>query len=295
MPFSRHISKFSEYLLKERNYSSRTAEAYRTDVKQFLLFGSAELKKSFVPQAEVLRSWVRHLSKSGITEKSIHRKVSSVRTYASYLFHDNVVDSVIELEVSLPKIKKRIPVYVKEKEIIALLDQLRVEAQDYESWLSCAIVYTFYHTGIRRSELIKLRHSDFNTHTNELKVLGKGNKERIVPLSNEIIVLLTDFLKIKAQEGIESKYIFCNFDEEKLKEKWLYSLINKLLSNTQSNSRSPHVLRHSFATHLLQNGADINAIKELLGHSSLSATQIYAHNDIAKLKEVYKNTHPFSD
>lgn len=287
-----YIEKFYNYLVKERNYSLNTALAYRKDVEQYFLFIS---DSDFVPNASSIRTWVRTLMLEGKTESSVHRKVSSLRTYSKFLHYARYINELPALELQLPKIKKKIPSYIKVKELHLLLTKLEQAAIDYESMLSFAIVSTFYHTGIRRSELINLKHSDFDLFKKELRVLGKGNKERIIPLSSELVRIVDEFIHLKGQHFAGANIFFCIFEDVKLKEKWVYSLVNDLLNHTFGEKKSPHILRHSFATHLLQNGADINAIKELLGHSSLSATQLYAHNDIARLKEVYKDTHPFSD
>ena len=293
--FLRYIKFFSDYLLKERNYSAHTQESYVRDVTQYIAFSAAQEENPEVPNDKSLRKWVRELSKNNIASKSIHRKVSSVKAYARFLAISNVVAEVPSLEVQLPKMKNRLPSYVKVSELSQLLERLENDIIDYPTALEHIIIATFYHTGIRRSELISLTAGNLNIAKAELKVLGKGDKERLIPLTGEILQQIHRFLKIKSENDIDSKYIFCKLGGEKLREKWVYSLIKKLLSSTFVDQKSPHILRHTFATHLLQNGADINAIKELLGHSSLSATQIYAHNDIAQLKRVYKDTHPFSD
>ncbi|MFT4598155.1 MAG: integrase/recombinase XerC [Bacteroidia bacterium] len=293
--FLRYIKSFSDYLLKELNYSVHTYESYVRDVTQYITFSAAQEEYPEVPNAKSLRKWVRELSKNNIASKSIHRKVSSVKAYARFLAISKVVAEVPSLEVQLPKIKNRLPSYVKVSELSQLLERLENDIIDYPTALEHIIIAAFYHTGIRRSELISLTAGDLNIAKAELKVLGKGGKERLIPLTGEILQQIHRFLKIKSENDIDNKYIFCKFGGEKLREKWVYSLIKKLLSSTFVDQKSPHILRHTFATHLLQNGADINAIKELLGHSSLSATQIYAHNDIAQLKRVYKDTHPFSD
>jgi len=293
--FLRYIKSFSDYLLKELNYSVHTHESYVRDVTQYIAFSAAQEENPEVPNDKSLRKWVRELSKNNIASKSIHRKVSSVKAYARFLAISKVVAEVPSLEVQLPKMKNRLPSYVKVSELSQLLERLENDIIDYPTALEHIIIATFYHTGIRRSELISLTAGNLNIAKAELKVLGKGDKERLIPLTGEILQQIHRFLKIKSENDIDSKYIFCKLGGEKLREKWVYSLIKKLLSSTFVDQKSPHILRHTFATHLLQNGADINAIKELLGHSSLSATQIYAHNDIAQLKRVYKDTHPFSD
>jgi integrase/recombinase XerC len=288
---------FKTYLGVLKNYSINTITAYVKDVGQFFVFIESPSKEKFLNalSTKEVRLWVRNLAENEISPKSIHRKVSSVRTFANFLFKQKIVKEPFSIELTLPKLKKPIPSYVKVSELGAVLDRLEKSAEDYKSFLEFTILSTFYHTGIRRSELINLKPTSFQLSKAELRVIGKGNKERVIPLGKEIIRQIDKFNEIKVRDGIVSDYIFCNFDGKKLGDKLVYNLINKLLSSTYSGKKSPHVLRHSFATHLLQNGADINAIKELLGHSSLSATQIYAHNDIAQLKKVYKDSHPFSD
>lgn len=290
-----HIDKFSDYLLIERGYSKHTVISYTKDVQQFFQYTNLEKDVSSALVAPLLRSWIRHLLQNKLSEKTVHRKVSAVKTFAKFQYVTKVIDELPNLDVSLPKLRKKIPSYVKENQLGLLLEDLESAVKDFDSFLPFIILSTFYHTGVRRSELINLERSKLDLSRQELRVLGKGQKERVLPLSIEIVKQLADFLRIKSENGIESPYIFCNFDGEKLNDKWVYNLVKRLLGGTDSDRKSPHILRHSFATHLLQHGADINAIKELLGHSSLSSTQIYAHNDIAKLKDIYKQTHPFSD
>lgn len=281
---------FYNYLLKERNYSANTAQAYRKDVEQYFLFMGNES----LPDTLSVRAWVRRLLSGGISEKTVHRKVSSLRAYIKFLTKTKALESGDSLEIQLPKIPKKIPKYLRENDLAVVLNSLEKRANDFQSWLEFSVVATFYHTGIRRAELIHLNEEDLNYTRQEVRLLGKGSKERIVPLSNEIVSVLLRYSEEKEKLGLDTLHFFCTFEGEKLSEKKVYQLVRNVLS-PYSATASPHVLRHSFATHLLQNGADINAIKELLGHSSLSSTQIYARNDIAKLKEVYKKTHPFSD
>ena len=290
-------SNFLTYLGVLKNYSKHTQIAYINDVEQFFAFLSFPNKQNFIASltSPVVRRWVRELAEQKISAKSIHRKVSSIKTYCLFLFKEQHISEPISIEIQLPKTKKSIPTYVKENELNQLLDRMESESKSFEEYLNFMIVSTFYHTGIRRSELINLENEDFSVHQRQLKVMGKGNKERRIPITEELLRQMNVFNRIKSEAGVVSNFIFCNFEGKKLADKWVYNMVNKLLSSTFVDKKSPHVLRHSFASHLLQNGADINSIKELLGHSSLSATQIYAHNDIAQLKKVYKDTHPFSD
>lgn len=288
------IHDFYAYLQKERNYSLLTCDAYLSDLVQYEIFVKTDIEQ-LVPDSKSVRRWIRFLSLQKISAKSIHRKVSSVRSFARFLFLKGAISEAISIEVQLPKVKKRIPSFVKVSEMHNLLDELESSVVDYDTALAFVIISTFYHTGVRRSELIGLKHASISLSNGEMKVLGKGRKERIIPFGKELSRQLDSFLKIKAEFNVNTEIFFCKFDGNKLSEKWLYNLVNKSLDRTHLGKRSPHILRHTFATHLLQNGADINAIKELLGHSSLGATQIYTHNDIGQLKKVYKNTHPFSD
>lgn len=288
------VDKYHDYILKNRNYSIHTVQSYITDIKQYLTYLEG-FKPSHIPDSKSLRKWVRSLMLNSIAEKSIHRKVSAIKSFANYLYVSEEIDYEIALEIQLPKLKKQIPTYVKERELNKVLDSYELDSEDYQSSIEFIIFSSFYHTGMRRSELISLKEVDLSLGKMELKVMGKGQKERIIPLNNEINQQLQRFQECKKLNHIISEYVFCDAKGNQLKEKWVYQVIKNILNQTFSDKKSPHVLRHSFATHLLQNGADMNSIKELLGHSSLAATQIYAHNDISQLKKIYKDTHPFSE
>ncbi len=295
--FFPYKKEFESYLRIQKNYSRHTLIAYTTDLSQFFDFTSKSqgMVELGLVNSKTAKKWVRELAGKGLTGKTIHRKISSLNTYLDFAFIKGFLEDPVELNIQLPKLKRAVPHFIKITEINVLLNDLEKKAIEFEDVLTHLILSTFYQTGIRRSELINLKVEDYNISKSEIKVLGKGSKERIIPLNPELVQQLNKFSHLKLSKSIASKYIFCNFEGEKLKERWVYSLINKMLGQTHIGKSSPHILRHSFATHLLQNGADINAIKELLGHSSLSATQLYAQNDIAQLKKVYKNSHPFSD
>ena len=288
------LEKYHDYILKNRGYSIRTIQSYITDLKQYLIY-SEDCNSGHVPDSKTLRRWVRSLVLAEISEKSIHRKVSAVKSFANFLFVSDQIDKEIPLEIQLPKLKKNIHSYVKEREINQVMDAYELNVNDYQSSLEFTVFSSFYHTGMRRFELITLKEVDLSLDKREIKVMGKGMKERIVPLSNEIVGHLKRFADHKELNHICSDFVFCDEQGDQLKEKWVYQVVKRMLNQTFSDKKSPHILRHSFATHLLQNGADMNSIKELLGHSSLAATQIYAHNDISQLKKIYKDTHPFSE
>jgi len=288
------LEKYHDYILKNRGYSIHTIKSYITDLRQYLIY-SEDCNSGHVPNSKTLRRWVRSLILVEISEKSIHRKVSAVKSFANFLFVSDQIDNEIPLEIQLPKLKKNIPSYVKEREINQVLDAYELNVNDYQSSLEFTIFSSFYHTGMRRFELITLKEVNLSLDKREIKVMGKGKKERIVPLSNEIVGHLKRYLDHKESNHICSDFVFCDEQGNQLKEKWVYQVVKRMLNQTFSDKKSPHILRHSFATHLLQNGADMNSIKELLGHSSLAATQIYAHNDISQLKKIYRDTHPFSE
>ena len=269
------LEKYHDYILKNRGYSIRTIQSYITDLKQYLIY-SEDCNSGHVPDSKTLRRWVRSLVLAEISEKSIHRKVSAVKSFANFLFVSDQIDKEIPLEIQLPKLKKNIPSYVKEREINQVMDAYELNVNDYQSSLEFTVFSSFYHTGMRRFELITLKEVDLSLDKREIKVMGKGMKERIVPLSNEIVGHLKRFADHKELNHICSDFVFCDEQGDQLKEKWVYQVVKRMLNQTFSDKKSPHILRHSFATHLLQNGADMNSIKELLGHSSLAATQIYA-------------------
>jgi integrase/recombinase XerC len=286
-------AEFAEYIAL-RNLSEHTQTAYLNDIQQFFDFSKNQSAKETL-QLQVLRSWVRSLTEQKSKPRSIHRKVSAVRSFALYLYQSKKLKELPALEMKLPKISKNIPKYVKQNEINLLLDRVESEVRDFESSRNYLILSLFYHTGIRRSELLGLKLANINSGKREMKVLGKGNKERIIPFATELERLIGQYMEHRKAEGIDSSLLFCNSNGSKMGERKIYSIVQNYLQRTNADKQSPHALRHSFATHMLQNGADINAIKEMLGHSSLTATQIYAHNDISHLKRVYSQTHPFSE
>lgn len=289
------LKEFKQFLVVQKNYSEHTITAYLKDIEQFFLYlNSPEDFVGSINQRNV-RQWARFLLKKNTAASSVHRKVSSIRTFAKYLFKAKIISKPVSITFSLPKKSKKLPSSIRVSELQKLLDQLEQKGVDFDGYLAFIVIATFYHTGLRRSELIDLKTDSLNLAKKELRVLGKGSKERVVPLNNTIANKLRRFLEIKLESDINSQFIFCNFEGDKLATNWIYNLVNKELNSTLATKKSPHVLRHSFATHLLQNGASIMAIKELLGHSSLNATQIYTHNNIVQLKEVYKKAHPLSD
>lgn len=286
---------FFYYLRYERRYSPHTLQAYHNDFDQFSLYLTEHFSLT-PPQASAVhvRSWLSHLMLDEYTSRSLNRKISTLRSYYRFMERENHLEVNPMDKVSVPKIQKKLPVFISQETSHHLFTDF-IFPSGFTGVRDRLILETFYCTGIRLSELVNLKHSDLNLSGSRLRVLGKGNKERIIPvvdgLKSSFLAYLSEKEALFGANAIE--YIFVTEKGKKVYPKLVYSVVNFYLSSTTTVSkRSPHVLRHSFATHMLDNGADINAIKELLGHSSLSATQVYTHNTVEKIKSVYKQAHP---
>ena len=283
--------KFINYLSSEKRFSVHTITSYSNDVNQFFLFLSEEYKiTSELSEVnfQIVRSWIASLLEKGVTPRSVNRKISTLKTYFKFLIREGVIQESPMLKVVAPKSKKRLPLFVEEDQIESLLNGVEFD-DGFIGERDKLIIELFYVTGIRLSELINIKISDINFDNNLVKVLGKRNKERLIPLSARIVKDLQFFIE---KYKIDN-YLFTNLGGTKVYTKLVYRIVNKYIGKISSiNKKSPHILRHTFATHMLNNGADINAIKELLGHANLSATQVYTHNTIEKLKSVYKQAHP---
>ncbi|EAP87103.1 tyrosine-type recombinase/integrase [Croceibacter atlanticus] len=288
------IKAFLDYLRLEKKYSIHTINAYNNDLVALSDFVSREFSETSInniPYA-LIRSWIISLVDSGISNRTINRKVSSLKSYYSFL------QKIEELEVSplikhkSLKVEKRLQVPFSKKEVSDVLSGFTLNS--FEDYRDKAIVELFYSTGMRRSELINLKLSDINIANHYVKVLGKRNKERIIPLIESVSLTLRQYFEIKDAEFKESsKWIFVTSKNDKVYETLVYRIINNYFSKVSSKiKKSPHLLRHSFATHLLGEGANLNAVKDLLGHSSLAATQVYTNNDIAVIKRAYSASHP---
>lgn len=287
---------YSDYLIKEKNYSPLTLRAYLDDVVAFELFlqqddAGATLEEVNYSQ---IRSWVVHLVENGIANKSVNRKISSLKSFYRFLLKTKQVEfNPLQKHKSL-KTEKKVQVPFSEKELEDVMD-LNEYPDDFEGVRNRLIVELLYTTGIRRAELIGLKLHSFDAGSKTLRVLGKRNKERILPVLGCTANLITDYLvKRKGLENIAAPDVLILNDRgNKVSESFVYRLINCYFSVVSAKvKKSPHVLRHTFATHLLNNGADLNSVKELLGHASLSSTQIYTHSSLAELKKVYKDAHP---
>lgn len=281
---------FLEYLTFEKRFSGHTVEAYKLDLKQFHTFIEEEfdMKLEEVTHHQV-RSWVVQLKETGRSHKTIHRKISSVKSFYKHERRLGVIKINPTAVVKLPKLEKRIPHFVKHSELSKIKEDLNEEKEDFQQFRDDVIILLLLSTGMRRSELIGLQESDYSNGL--IKVLGKRNKERIIPLPKSVCETLDKYLIFKRQNfELSSSEILVTDKGEKLYEKFVYRVVNKYLASiTTSKKKSPHVLRHSYATELLNNGADLSAIKDLLGHSSLAATQVYTHSSMEKIKEIYKS------
>lgn len=285
------LDDFVRYLQVEKRYSDHTVVAYQKDIAQFIAFG--ELKTAGDVKEvnhQLVRSWIVELIENSVENKSVNRKLSSLRSFFKWLKKEGVVDVSPLVKITGPKNSKRLPSFAKESELSS--DKFDILfSTDFDGLRDHLIFEMFYQTGIRLSELINLKELDINNES--IKVLGKRNKERIIPISSDLFKLIQEFRAKKGGMEIKSSYLFVLNNGNKLYAKFVYRKINNYLGKvTNLDKCSPHVLRHTFATHMLNNGAGLETLKDLLGHASLSATQVYTHNSFAKLTNIYSQAHP---
>lgn len=292
MPFK----SFIDYLLLEKNYSKHTVNAYNSDLESFHEFNQKEFDDVNINNAHYtqIRSWIIQLVDSGISNRSINRKISSLNSYYKFLLKVEAIKVNPLAKHKALKTSKKVQIPFSQSEVASVLDDLNFD-DSFESIRNKLIIELFYSTGIRRIELVQLKLKDVDVSGKALKVLGKRNKERILPLLNSVLQTVSNYIvKRKELEMInDNEVLFLTKKGDKIYETLVYRIINEYFSKASSKvKKSPHILRHSFATHLLNQGANLNAVKELLGHSSLAATQVYTHNSIAELKKVYAKSHP---
>ncbi len=290
------IESFVNYLVYEKRYSPNTIISYKNDIVQFYKYIESSYSIYDVKDINhyMIRSWLVDLMQKGISAKSINRKFSSLRTYFLFLKREGKIEINPTKKVLPPKIGKRLPSVVQKKEMDFLLDDL-IFSENFYGYRDKVIISILYNTGMRRAELINLKDNDFDYISKTVKVLGKGNKERIVPMTSDVINLLQKYIFIRNSffENNSFNYTILTDKGNKLYPKFVYNVVTKYLSMVSSvDKKSPHVLRHSIATHLADKEVELNAIKTMLGHANLSATQIYTHNSIEKLKRAYKKAHP---
>ncbi len=288
------VNEFLKYLQKEKRYSVNTVNSYRRDLEQFYKFAQ-------VPQTEIItdwrkiRNWIIDLTQKGISSRTIVRKLSALRSFYKYLIYKGYLRTSPMDRVVVPKFKPGLPTFIPQKDMLNL-SQLPLP-DDFKGLRERLIIEMLYWTGMRRAELINLQLRDIDFSNKMIKVMGKGNKQRFIPVSGELLELISTYESAKERffsgKSYDVNYLILTDKGQKVYPKFINRSVERFLAQlTTITKRSPHVLRHSFATHLLNNGADISAIKELLGHSSLAATEVYTHNSFEKLKKVYKQAHP---
>lgn len=291
------ITHFLDYLQKIKRYSKHTLESYSNDLEQFSLYLSEELGVEDVAQAthRDIRSWIVSLSEREMSPRSINRKITTLKTFYKYLKAEGKITQSPMAKVVALKTKKQVPLFLSKEAAKNLFDDVEYE-EGFAGLRDKTILELLYATGIRRAELINMRVTDVNIYNSEIKVLGKRNKERVIPISAGMVNLLKEYIQERDKQELQpgsGDILFIDNKGKKVYDKFVYNLAKKYLSViTTMQKKSPHILRHTFATHMLENGADLNAIKELLGHANLSATQVYTHSTIEKLKTIYKQAHP---
>ncbi len=291
-----HLKNFIDYLQHQKKFSVHTITSYESDLNQFQIYLEKEIHDADLKKVSYLqvRTWVAELMDKNISAKSVNRKLSTLKSFYKYLLRNNIIDINPLQKIQGPKTPKKLPVFVDQTQMDELFNEIGFE-EGFDGIRDKLLLDILYQTGIRRAELIGLKDQDIDLYNLSLKVLGKRNKERIIPISLSLKRNLETYFQVKKTEGLLSPYLLVNKKNIPLKENHIYKTVKHYLGIiTTLDKKSPHVLRHTFATHLLNNGADINAVKELLGHANLSATQIYTHNTIEKLKKTYKQAHPRS-
>lgn len=296
------LTDFLKYLQFEKRYSLHTRIAYQKDLEQFI--GSISHQYGIDDVKSIshyhIRTWLAEMKDAGQAAKSINRRISVLNSFFKYLLRQQVVDKNPVRQLHALKLPERLPSYVKESETERLLEEVQFE-EGFKGFTDRMICELLYQTGMRRSELVQLKENDVEWSLKQLRVIGKGNKERLVPVSPMLLDTLKEYISEKKQiENCDVQYLLVLESGKPLYAGYVYRVVRQYLGShdedgkaiTTLAKKSPHVMRHSFATHLLNNGANIQAIKDLLGHSSLASTQVYTHNNISKLKEIHKMNHP---
>ncbi|MBX9785488.1 MAG: tyrosine-type recombinase/integrase [Chitinophagaceae bacterium] len=298
MPVETNIqySPFLEYLKFEKRYSPHTIRAYQDDLELFFQYVNNTFDNPALKEvtASFIRSWLAFQKEKGDTAKTISRRISTLKSFFKYQLRMQVLDASPMTTILSPKLNKRLPSFVEEKNLATLFEYVEFP-DNWEGMMNRFVLLLFYSTGMRLSELVNMKENQVDLSKNNLKILGKGNKERLIPINDELRQAVEEYLHAKSQKFGRAAManLLLNEKGKPLHPRYVQTKVKFYLSLiTTAQKKSPHVLRHSFATHLMNNGADLNAVKELLGHSSLAATQIYTHNTIEKLKGIHKKAHP---
>jgi len=286
--------EFIDYLQFEKRFSKHTVIAYSNDLVQFYAYLKKEYELDDIKQVShtFIRSWVVQLLEQKISPRTVNRKITTLKSYYKYLLQQRVLDVNPMLKIISPKSAKRLPLFVEKVKMNQLLDTVVFE-EGFTGVRDKLVIELFYVSGMRLSELINIQLSDLDVYNNTIKVVGKRNKERSIPITLEMQKKITRYIECRSKIVSNSNTLFISEKGDAIYPKFVYRKINEYLGMvTTLEKKSPHVLRHTFATHMLDNGADLLAIKEILGHASLSATQIYTHNTIEKLKNIHTKAHP---
>jgi integrase/recombinase XerC len=290
------VESFLKYLKFQKRISPHTLLAYRNDLQQFQLFLSTNFPGDNVESVtyDQLRMWLISLVDAGLEPVSVNRKIATLRSFYKFLLREELIAKDPTVKIKVLKTKNKLPTFVKASEMNTVLDDETHTGTDFTRSRDKLILELFYATGIRLSELIGLTENNVDLHQRTIKVLGKRNKERVIPIQKHLSDLMKAYKKIRDREvgKKDHTYFFVTDSGAQCYPVMIYRIVKKYLQQTSSEKKSPHVLRHSFATHLLDKGAEINAVKDLLGHSSLAATQVYTHNSMEKLKKVFDQAHP---
>jgi integrase/recombinase XerC len=296
IPFEKYQQQFLEHLKYQKRYSQHTIISYENDLCAFSTFMLKEFPNTEIDKIKTtfIRTWLAEMKEDEMASRSLNRKISALRSFFKYLLKNDVVKVNPVITIISPKMPKRLPKFVEEKDTHNLFTGVEF-SEGFKGDTEKLVLQILYNTGMRKAELIGLKEHQIDISNSQIKVLGKGNKERIIPVSmllmNDIKLYITEKRRLIGRG--EEHFLFVTDKGKPLDPKHVYNIAKKYLTKvTTIDKKSPHILRHSFATHLMNNGADLNAVKELLGHSSLAATQIYTHNTIEKLKDVYKKAHP---
>ncbi len=291
-----NIRSFLDYLKFQKRYSQHTIISYQNDLSGFFNYLRTHFDESLLNNVKpaFIRTWLAQLKSEGISSKTINRKISSLKSFFKYQLKQGLIEVSPVTTIISPKVGKRLPQFVEKKDIDTLFEHVEFP-DNWTGRTDRLLLQILYNTGIRQAELIGLKESQVDRINCAIKVLGKGSKERIIPVSTSLMQEMNTYIEEKKKQFLEKEAVILLVNEKgkKLYPKYVYNVAKKYLTLvTTISKKSPHIFRHTFATHLTNNGADLNAVKELLGHSSLAATQIYTHNTIEKLKDVYKNAHP---